>query len=161
MYETKNDWVHAQFEQILDKRCKKTKTPNCYFWRAWNKIRVPGEKAEYCACPLHTAPPKGGVADHLSHHSRLTTGHTPVLVAQSCPTLCDPCGPYPARLLCPWNSPGKNHGVGSHSLLQGIFLTQGSNPGLLHCRQILYPLSHQGSPQPSPYVRNQLSPLSE
>ena len=47
-------------------------------------------------------------------------------------------GLQPAKLLCPWNSPGKNTGVGSHSLLQGIFLTQGSNPGLLHCRQILY-----------------------
>ena len=46
--------------------------------------------------------------------------------------------------LCPWNSPGMNTGVGSHSLLQGIFPTQGSNPGLLHCRQILYCLSHQG-----------------
>ena len=43
-------------------------------------------------------------------------------------------------------SPGKNTGVGSHSLLQGIFLTQGSNSGLLHCRQFLYRLSHQGSP---------------
>ena len=42
------------------------------------------------------------------------------------------------RLLCPWNSPGKNTGVHCHSLLQGIFLTQGSNPGLPHCRQILY-----------------------
>ena len=42
--------------------------------------------------------------------------------------------------------PGKNTGVGSHSLLQGIFPTQGSNLGLLHCRQILYHLSHQGSP---------------
>ena len=50
------------------------------------------------------------------------------------------------RLLCPWDSLGKNTGVGSHSLLQGIFFTQGSNPGLLHCRQILYHLSHQGSP---------------
>ena len=48
---------------------------------------------------------------------------------------------------CPWNSPGKNNGVGCHSLLQGIFLTQGSNLGLLHCRQILYHLSHQGSPE--------------
>ena len=44
-----------------------------------------------------------------------------------------------------WNSPGENTGVGSHSLLQGIFPTQGSNPGLLHCRQIPYYLSHQGS----------------
>ena len=47
-------------------------------------------------------------------------------------------------VLCPWDSPGKNTGVGCHSLLQGIFPTQESNPGLLHCRQILYHLSHQG-----------------
>ena len=52
----------------------------------------------------------------------------------------------PPRLLCPWNSPGKNTGVGSYSLLQGIFLTQGLNPSLPHCRQILYCLSHQESP---------------
>ena len=45
----------------------------------------------------------------------------------------------------PWNSPGQ--AVGSHSLLQGIFPTQGSNPGLPHCRQILYQLNHQGSPR--------------
>ena len=47
---------------------------------------------------------------------------------------------------CPWEAPGKNTGVGCHSLLQGIFLIQGLNPGLLHCRQILYHLSHQGRP---------------
>ena len=46
----------------------------------------------------------------------------------------------------PWNSPGKNTGVDCHFILQGIFLTQGLNPGLLNCRQILYQLSHQGSP---------------
>ena len=56
-------------------------------------------------------------------------------------------GLQPARLLCPWNSPGKSPGVGSHSLLQGIFPSQESNLGLLHCRQILYCLSHEGSPQ--------------
>ena len=49
-----------------------------------------------------------------------------------------------ARLLCPWNSPGKNTGMCSHSFLQGIFPTQGLNQGLLHCRQILCYLSHQG-----------------
>ena len=55
----------------------------------------------------------------------------------------------PARLLCPWNSAGKISGVHSHSILQGIFPTQQSNPGLLyllHCTQILYHLSHQKSP---------------
>ena len=46
-----------------------------------------------------------------------------------------------------WNSPGQDTRVGSLSVLQGIFPTQGSNPGLLHCRRILYQLSHKGSPQ--------------
>ena len=63
-----------------------------------------------------------------------------VKVTQSCPTLCDPMD-------CPWNSPGRNTGVGSLSLLQGISPTQGSNPGLPHCRQILYQLSLKRSPQ--------------
>ena len=58
-----------------------------------------------------------------------------------------PHGRQPTRLLCPWNSPGKNRAVSCHALLQGLFPTQGSNPGLLHCRQILYQLSHQGSPR--------------
>ena len=53
----------------------------------------------------------------------------------------------PHRLYSPWNSPGQNSGVGSLSLLQGIFPTQGLNPGLLYCRQILYQLSHQESPR--------------
>ena len=55
-------------------------------------------------------------------------------------------GLEPARLLCPWDFPGKHTGTDSHSLLQGIFPTQGSNPSLLPCRQILYHLSHQRSP---------------
>ena len=54
------------------------------------------------------------------------------------------------RLCRPWDSPGKNTGVGCHFLLQESFLTQRSNLGLLHCRQILYLLNHQGSPWPSP-----------
>ena len=52
----------------------------------------------------------------------------------------------PHGLYSSWNSPGKNTGVGSLSLLQGIFPTQGSNPGLPHYRRILYQLSHKGSP---------------
>ena len=50
-------------------------------------------------------------------------------------------------LYSPWNSPGQNTAVGSLFLFQGIFPTQGSNPGLPHCRQILYQLSHKGSPR--------------
>jgi len=53
----------------------------------------------------------------------------------------------PHVLYSSWNSPGQNTGVGSLSLLQGIFPTHGSNPDLPHCRQILYQLSHRGSPR--------------
>ena len=59
-------------------------------------------------------------------------------------------GLYPTRLLCPWDSPGKNTEVGCHFQLQRIFLTQKSNQHLLcllHCRWILYLLSHWGSPK--------------
>ena len=71
--------------------------------------------------------------------------HTPscfsmlVLVTQSCLTLCSPMD------YSPWDFPGKNTGVSSHFLLQGIFLTQGLDPGLPHYRQRLYRLSQQGS----------------
>ena len=59
-----------------------------------------------------------------------------VLVTRSCPTLCNPMDCSPPDLLCLWDYPGKNTEVDYHSLLQWIFPTQGSNPGLLHCRQI-------------------------
>ena len=68
-----------------------------------------------------------------------------------------PHGLQPTRLLCPWDFPGKYTGVGCHFLLQGIFPTQGLNPGLLHCRQILYRLSYKGRPSPS-VVSNSLRP---
>ena len=68
-------------------------------------------------------------------------------VTQSCPTLSDPMDCSPPGPLCPWDSPGKNTGVGCHALLQEIFPTPGWNPGLPHCRQILYCLSHQESPR--------------
>ena len=57
-----------------------------------------------------------------------------------------PHGLQSTRLLCPWDFPGKDSGVGCHFLLQGIFPTQGLNLGLLHCRQMLYWLSYKGSP---------------
>ena len=69
-----------------------------------------------------------------------------VLSAQSWPTLCDPMACSPPHSFVHGGSPGKNTGVGCHAVHQGIFPTQGSNPGLPHCRQILYHLSHQESP---------------
>ena len=64
------------------------------------------------------------------------------LVAQSCLTLCDPMDYSLPGSSVHGDSPGKITGVGGHALLQGIFPTQGLNTGLLHCRQILYHLSH-------------------
>ena len=64
---------------------------------------------------------------------------------QSCPTLCDHMGCSPSGPSVHRDSPGKNTRVGCHALLQGIFPSQGSNPGLQNCRQILYHLSYQGS----------------
>ena len=68
------------------------------------------------------------------------------LVTQSCPTLWDPMDCSPPDYSVHGDSPGQNTGVGCHALLQRIFPTEGLNPGLLHCRWILYHLSHQGSP---------------
>ena len=76
------------------------------------------------------------------HMISLTALSLKVKVAQSCLTLCGPHGLY-----SPWNSLGHNTGVGSLSFLQGIFPTQGSNPGLPHCRRIFYRLSHKGTPR--------------
>ena len=78
-----------------------------------------------------TLPPSVSVSRHIKGGAGLVT--------KSCPTLA-----IPARLLCSWDSPGKNTGMGCHFLLQGIFLTQELNLGLLYCRQMIYQLSHEG-----------------
>ena len=77
-----------------------------------------------------------------------------------CSVLSDSLRPYevqPTRLLCPWNSPDKSTRQGSHFLLQRIFLTQGLNRGLLHCREILHHLSHQESPLHGAYSVSHVS----
>ena len=76
------------------------------------------------------------------------------LVAQLCPTLCDPMDCSPLGSSVHGDSPGKNTETGCHALFQGIFPTQGSNSGLPHCRQILYHLTHQGSPRILEWVAN-------
>ena len=67
------------------------------------------------------------------------------VVSNSSRTVAHPMGCSPRGSSVRGDSPGKNTGVGCHTLLQGIFLTEGLNPGFPHCRQILYHLSHQGS----------------
>ena len=89
-----------------------------------------------------------------SKHLLILLVHTVRVCAvllQSCPSdsLC-PYGLQPTGLLCPWDSPGKNTGVGCHALLQGIFLTQGSNPCvlcLLHWQVGSLPLVPPGKPR--------------
>ena len=76
-------------------------------------------------------------------NSTLRALHWCCLIAQLCPTLCNPMDCSPPGSPVHGDSPGKNTGVDCHSLLQRIFLTQGYNPGLLHCRQILYRLSYR------------------
>ena len=94
---------------------------------------------------------------NLLFHSKLTEDRdclsyflfpssTKCLVTQSCSTLCNTMGYNSPGSSVHGDSPGKNTGVGCHTLLQGIFPTQGLNPSLLYCRQIPYYLSHQGSP---------------
>ena len=78
--------------------------------------------------------------------------------SESCSVVSDSLWPH--KLYSPWNSPGQNTGVGSLSLLQGLFLTQGSNPGLPHCRQILYQLSHKGSPKILEWIAHPFSSRS-
>ena len=74
---------------------------------------------------------------------KVKCGHAKSL--QLCPVLCDPMDCSPPSSSVQGDSPGKNTGVGCHAFLQGIFPTQGLNPGLLHCMQVLYHLSHQGN----------------
>ena len=78
---------------------------------------------------------------HLTHSLQLSMKRIKTTCINFDPMKCSP-----PRLLCSWNSPGKNTGVSSDSPLQGIFPTHGSKLGFLCCRQILYRLSHQGSP---------------
>ena len=85
-------------------------------------------------------------ARHSSNRICLFTCAVLCLVIQSCPPLWDSRDCSLPGSSVHGDSPGKNTGVGCHAFLQGIFPTQGSNHGLLHCRQILYHLSHQGSP---------------
>ena len=82
---------------------------------------------------------KGGPTNIVAHNVGL--------VSLSCLTLCNPMDCNLPGFFVHGDSPGKNTGEGCHALLQGIFPAQGSNPGLLHCRWILYQLSHKGSPR--------------
>ena len=98
-----------------------------------------------CHCLLHTARVEQiikYIADNVSQFSQSSMLETE---SENCSVVSDSLQPH--GLYSPWNSLGQNTGVGSLSLLQGIFPIQGSNPGLPCCRRILYQLSRKGSPR--------------
>ena len=103
---------------------------------------VNSEKSEALVCPclLYTA-----LTANLSTFFRLLLWMLESEVTQSCPTLCNPMDNSLQRAPPSMGFLGKCTGVCCHFLLQGIFPTQGSNPGLPHCRQMLYGVSHWGS----------------
>ena len=82
------------------------------------------------------------------------------LVAQSCPTLFNPMDYSPPGFSVHGNSPGKDIGVGCHAFFQEIFPTQEYNPGLLHCKWVLYRLSHQGNPRRLDWIPDPFSGVS-
>ena len=97
---------------------------------------------------------------HCSWQCKMVQPIWKTIPCESCSVVSNsswPHGLQPARVLCPWNSPGQNTGVGSQSLLQGIFPTQGSNPGILHCRWILFTIKATGKPKK--IEEGRLSPL--
>ena len=120
----------------------------CHFLLQCMKVKSESEVAQ-CAQLLvtpWTAAYQAPLLDVFKYLIFLNLSHCPVSfalkvkVTRSSPTLCDPTEP----LYSPWHSPGQNTGVGSLSLLQGIFPTQGLNPGLPHCRRIFLPAEPQG-----------------
>ena len=108
--------------------CSKIVVMVAQLWIYWKSLRSTHLDVNWIACELY-------VNKVLKNKKIGSESHS--VVSDSL---------QPHGLYSPWNSQGQNTGGGSLSLLQGIFPTQGSNPGLLHCRCILYHLSHQGSP---------------
>ena len=117
---------------------------------------------EHSAGPLFPRP-RGDPAPRCTsvfifYPSPLCSSHTTFLESESHSVVSNSLRPH--GLYSPWNSPGQNTGVGSLSLLRGIFPTQGSNPGRPHCRWILYQLSHKGSPRILEWVAYPFSSIS-
>ena len=123
-YRTRHPPLWSQHSLALNTRC----ICSCVYWMypiSTYNIRPTGPGLGWLCVLLY---PHGECVAHSCHCC---------LVVKSCLTLLWPHWQSPTRLLCPWQFPGKNSGVGCHFLLWGTFLTQGSNPSLLHCREIL------------------------
>ena len=113
-----------------------------FSWSMYNVTVKEGDKSDQNLKPISLSC-SHFVGMCVLSHSVVSDSATPWTVAHQAP-------------LVHGDSPGKNTGLGCHALLQGLFPTQGSNPGLLHCRWIIFCLSHQGSPR---ILEGSLSPL--
>ena len=130
----KNPWLNPQRSPASS--WEETSPAQCCFFRKWSRFSI--------SCDHHSANPNFLQRFWASKQTCAVL----CLVTQSCPTLCNPMDCVVHQpCLSTGDSPDKNIGVGCHALLQGIFPVQESNPGLPHCRLILYHLSHQGSPR--------------
>ena len=120
-------------------------------------------------CSKPSLLPHGTLRICISHryvHPKVPRCRMELCLVQSCLNLCDPMYYSPPGSSIHRDSPGKYTGVGCHTALQGIFPIQGSNPDLPHCKQILYHLSHQGSPRilewvAYPFSRGSFQPRNE
>ena len=124
----------------LQATCFKSQSTLCTPVRASCAQKVISQDWPSCVC-FSLSPLCPRLSECWFHFSFLIFFIPVCLVAQSCSALCDPMDCSPPGSSVHGNSPGKNTREGCHALLQGIFPTQGSNPGLLRCRQFLYRLS--------------------
>ena len=154
--ETEHIQVRKLYENIVERNLKVLTVKTGVWWAqakeyCFQKQEETGKESSFSALKGSTALPTAWFQPH-NVNCELLASRTRKSLSESvsCSVVSNSLGPQglqPPILLCLWNSPGKHTGMGSHALLQGIFLTQGSNPGLQHCRQILCHLSHQGSPR--------------
>ena len=122
-------------------------------WKWWNRNSIPWPRRTICVlilalllCDLRSISLMPFWASGVFFEKTSPLRMYACWVTQLCPTLCNSMDCSPPGSSAHGDSPGKNIRVDCHALLQGIFPTQELNPGLLHCRQILYCLSHQGNP---------------
>ena len=143
-------WIpnYGLITRSLYEKVERKKNHDPFQWNSGCKGTFQELKKQLLQVPITALPDLTKFFNLYVIESRVTALWVKVKVAQSCLTLCDPMD----GLHSPWNSPGQNTEVGSLSLLQGIFPTQGSNPGLPHCRWILYQLRHKESPRKLEWV---------
>ena len=131
---------------------KHRREKSCIFWWLCSREETAEDLLRLCKFPKNTL-------GKIKIHEYTQACAVLCWITRSCLTLCNPIDCSPPCFSVHGDSPGKKTGVGCHVLRQRIFPTQGSNPGLPHCRLILYCLSHQGSPRILEWVAYPLSLL--